>query len=370
MLIQIKIFTVLFMMLSPAFEGSYLKAFDFKILDQIIIYKEEGLYACFPNMFKINDTLVVGFSTRVTDSHYDKKGGGKRFISNDNGLSWNQTKKQLIFPGYRNNKNNYIITVPKNWREVNKDNVEKVRSEKIYVKYSKGKFWSATGIFQKKLSPKGKFISSESISLPQHALLMGTNLSSYIRNDNGLRMLSLFGKKNPSQKENQIFLLHSENDGLSWDFIIPYNYPTSINIGLGETALLETGLDSILGISRGSDGFLYSSRSFDKGRKWELPKKMSIWGYPANLIEIDKNNILCTYGYRKNPIGIRAVVLDKITLNFLSNTFIIRNNGEGNPFDSGYPMTLMLNDKTFFTVYFFTSSDRVTHIAGTRWSIN
>ena len=370
MIIQIKILTVIILMLFPISERCYLKAFDFKILDQIIIYKEEGLYACFPNMFKINDTLVIGFSTRLTDSHYDKKGGGKRYISTDNGLSWNETKKQLIFPGYRNNKNNYIITVPKNWKEVPKENLEEVRTDKIYVKYSNGKFWSATGVFQKELSSKGKLIFSESISMPQHALLMGTNLSSYIRSDDGLRILSLFGKINPNQKENQIFLLRSQNDGSSWNFIIPYKYPSSLKVGLGETALLETGLDSILGISRGSDGFLYSSRSIDRGRNWELPKKMSIFGHPANLIEIDKNKILCTYGYRKDTIGIRAVILDKKTLNILSNTFILRTNGKGNPFDSGYPMTLMLDDKIFFSTYFFTSDDKITHIAGTRWSIN
>ncbi len=370
MIIQIKILTIIFLMLIPISERCSLKAFDFKILDQIIIYKEKGIYACFPNMFKINDTLVVGFSTRLTDSHYDKKGGGKRYISTNNGLSWNETKKQLIFPGYRNNKNNYIITVPKNWKEVPKENLEEARTDKIYVKYSNGKFWSATGIFQKELSSKGRLIFSESISIPQHALLMGTNLSSYIRKDDGLRILSLFGKLNPNQKENQIFLLRSQNDGSSWDFIIPHKYPSSLKVGLGETALLETDLDSILGISRGSDGFLYSSRSIDGGRNWDLSKKMSILGHPANLIEIDKNKILCTYGYRIKPISIRAVILDKRTLNILSNTFILRQNAVGNPFDSGYPMTLMLNDRTFFTTYFFTSDDKITHIAGTKWSIN
>ena len=370
MLIQIKILTFIIFMLFPISKRCYLKAFDFKILDQIIIYKEKDLYACFPNMFSIKDTLVVGFSTRITDSHYDKKGGGKRYISTDNGLSWKETKKQLIYPGYRNNNNNYIITVPKNWKEVIKEKVDEIRADKIYVKYSNGKFWSATGIFQKELSPKGKLIFSQSIPLPQHALLMGTNLSSYIRSDDGLRILSLFGKINPNQKENQIFLLRSQNDGSSWNFIIPYKYPSSLKVGLGETALLETGLDSILGISRGSDGYLYSSRSIDGGINWELPEKMSILGHPANLIEIDKNKILCTYGYRKDPISIRAVILEKKTLNILSKTFILRTNGKGNPFDSGYPMTLMLDDKTFFTVYFFTSNDKVTHIAGTRWSIN
>jgi hypothetical protein len=370
MFVNMKIIFLLFFILLLFTEESYSKSDDFKILNQIVIFKEEGLYACFPNMFSIKDTLVVGFSTRLTNSHYDKNGGGKRFISTDSGLSWNETEKQLIFPGYKNNKSQYIITVPKNWKQINKDRVEKVKAAKIVVKYSKGKYWQSTGMFQKELSLQGKLIFSESLSLPQHALLMGTNLSSYIRKDSGLRILSLFGKIDPDQSRNQVFLLRSSNDGSSWDFIIPYNDSSLSKIGLGETALLETGIDSILGISRGSDGFLYSSRSVDDGLSWSSPKKMPIWGHPANLISIDENQILCTYGYRRNPIGVRAVVLDKNTLNIISDTFTLRNNGKGNPFDSGYPMTLILEDKTFFTSFYFTGDDGITHIAGTKWSIN
>ena len=370
MLVIINNIILLIIIVTLFTEKSFSDNYDFKILNQIIIFKEEGLYSCFPNMFKTNDTLVVGFSARVTNSHYDKKGGGKRFISTDSGLSWRETKKQIIFPGYKNKKNNYIITVPKNWREIDKEKVKEVKANNIHVKYSKGKYWKSTGIFQKKLSPEGNFIFSESISLPQHSLLMGTNLSSYIRKDSGLRILSLFGKINSNQKENQIFLLRSENDGFSWDFIVPYKYPNSLNVGLGETALLDTGIDSVIGISRGSDGFLYKSISIDNGISWALPEKMPIWGHPANLININQDQILCTYGYRKSPIGIRAVILNKKTLNIISDPFILRDNGKGNPFDSGYPMTLLIDDKTYFTTFYFTSDDGITHIAGTRWSIN
>ena len=96
---------------------------------------------------------------------------------------------------------------------------------------------------------------------------------------------------------------------------------------------------------------------------------MSIWGHPANLLKINNNQILCTYGYRKNPIGIRAVILDEHDLRIISDEFIIRSDGYGNPYDSGYPMTLKLKNGSFISCYYFTSLDNVTHIAATIWKI-
>ena len=98
---------------------------------------------------------------------------------------------------------------------------------------------------------------------------MGTNLSSYHRRDDGARLISLFGKLNNRQKENQIFILQSFDDGKKWTFIKPYSDPEKIgNIGLGETALIETEKNIIIGISRGSDGYLYSSYSKNFGSNW------------------------------------------------------------------------------------------------------
>ena len=340
----------------------------YKKIKDVIIYKEKGLYSCFPNLFLDDSLLVVGVSTRITNSHYDKKGGGKRFISNDGGLSWIETKKLNIYPGYKNKNGIYIITVPKNWQEIKYNEVEKIESSNIVIKKSNNKLWKATGIFQKILDSNGNLINSYSLSIPDHALLMGTNLSSYLSRSDGLRIIALFGKINSFQKENQIFLLHSIDEGFSWQFIKPYDYNLSFNeIGLGETALVEMGIDSILGVSRGSDGFLYSFLSFNKGLNWTLPKKLPINGYPANLLNIGNNQILCTYGYRKNPIGIRALILNKNTLNITSEEFIIRDDGYGNPFDSGYPMTIQLKDNSFFSCYYITKSDNITHVAGTKW---
>ena len=40
-----------------------------------------------PILYLVNNTIVIGFSTRNSESHYDKNGGSERLISTDNGIS-------------------------------------------------------------------------------------------------------------------------------------------------------------------------------------------------------------------------------------------------------------------------------------------
>ena len=108
--------------------------YNINIIQNKIVYKEKGIYACFPNIFTIKDTIIIGFSTRKTSSHYDKEGGGKRYISTDNGSTWYETKQNHIYPGYKNLEGNYTITVPKNWRKINKEDLQKKEMNQLPLK--------------------------------------------------------------------------------------------------------------------------------------------------------------------------------------------------------------------------------------------
>ena len=68
---------------------------------------------------------------------------------------------------------------------------------------------------------------------------------------------------------------------------------------------------------------------------------------------------------------IEKIVNDAITEYAESNDFdiILRADGKGNPYDTGYPMTINIKENTFLTCYYFTSADNITHIATTKWEI-
>lgn len=99
-----------------------------------------------------------------------------------------------------------------------------------------------------------------------------------------------------------------------------------------------------------TEGFLWQSESADAGRTWSKPVKTAIWGYPADVIELENSRLLCTYGYRRRPFGVRAVLSrDGGKTWDLDRTIVLRDDG-GNG-DLGYPSSVEMPDGRVLTVY-------------------
>ena len=58
----------------------------------------------------------------------------------------------------------------------------------------------------------------------------------------------------------------------------------------------------------GADGYLYQSFSTDDGWTWQGLKRTPIWGFPCHLLALRSGHVLCAYGYRREPFGVRAVL--------------------------------------------------------------
>ena len=119
---------------------------------------------------------------------------------------------------------------------------------------------------------------------------------------------------------------------------------------------------------RGS-GRLYQSESTDRGKTWSEPVDTGIWGYPPHLLQLQSGDILCSYGYRRGAMGVRAVLShdDGRTWD-KDNTIVLRGDGVGNPGDLGYPVSIEVEPGVILTVYYITCADGITHVAATRWA--
>ena len=53
---------------------------------------------------------------------------------------------------------------------------------------------------------------------------------------------------------------------------------------------------------------MMNGRLQSEGRTWSQPIKTAMWGFPAHLLELRDGRILCTYGYRRKPYGVRASI--------------------------------------------------------------
>ena len=139
-----------------------------------------------------------------------------------------------------------------------------------------------------------------------------------------------------------------------------------------EPALARMPDGSLLAMLRsgepGQYEYLYQSRSLDGGFTWTDPTETPMWGHPAHLLLLADGRLLCTYGYRQPPYGVRACLShDQGATWDIAREVVLRDDGESR--DLGYPSSAQLADGMLVTVYYIHGLDGIRHIAATRWPV-
>lgn len=101
---------------------------------------------------------------------------------------------------------------------------------------------------------------------------------------------------------------------------------------------------------------VFQSVSYDKGKTWSYPKMLldKTGGAPPHLILLSSGVLLSTYGRRKQPYGIMAMVSLDGGENWEKDIRIYENTVSD---DLGYPSTVELPDGTLLTVFYATESE-------------
>ena len=113
--------------------------------------------------------------------------------------------------------------------------------------------------------------------------------------------------------------------------------------------------------------WLESFRSPDDGRSWDPLDAPTIdnAGNPPHLIDLADGRWVLTYGYRREPYGIRARLSEDRGVTWGPER-ILRDDGGG--WDLGYPRTVQRADGRLVTVYYFQDGRRKErHLAATLW---
>lgn len=176
------------------------------------------------------------------------------------------------------------------------------------------------------------------------------------------------------------YVLRSTDGGCNWRLHDLCSHVTGVPGN--ETAVCETRPDMLTALVRGEfgpgDHHLLQLWSDDGGKTWTEPIKTEIWGHPAHLLKLRDGRILCTHGYRRDPLGVRAVLSEDGGETWdVAGSVVLRDDSTGHsPYrgegtgvgDVGYPMSMQLPAGDVLTAYYITPADNVTHSAVTRWT--
>ncbi|MCS6908013.1 MAG: sialidase family protein [Anaerolineales bacterium] len=166
----------------------------------------------------------------------------------------------------------------------------------------------------------------------------------------------------------KVFLLRSRDGGQSWEQ--PVAVAQAEGLCFEEPTLLYLPDGQLLMLLReNTTHVLHQTFSEDGGFSWTAPVATSIWGYPAHLLLLPDGRILCVYGYRRPPFGIRAVISPDLGKTWnVEETLVIREDLPNG--DLGYPSSILCSDGTIFTVYYGQDCEGVTCIMASCYSLN
>ena len=165
------------------------------------------------------------------------------------------------------------------------------------------------------------------------------------------------------------FLIRSTDGGRTWGGLegiamdpegaTPFAEPTLLALPHGCLLchLRTTG-------AKADPGAIWQTESSDGGRSWSLPRKLPLWGYRQSLALLTNGDVLCVYGYRRYPMGVRgAVSHDGGRTWDPADEFPIR--WDGVHHDLGYPAAVPLGGGRAFVAYYInTVGDPFSYICG------
>ena len=221
--------------------------------------------------------------------------------------------------------------------------------------------------------------------LPFFALIRnGTDLISCILPDDTI-VHQVYGSEAAGDPF-RAWVLRSADAGDTWEMATmaydggehPFNEASLLHLAGGRIVAMVRTSSSSKGIPD-DEKYLWQTHSDDGGKTWSAVQKTPMWGYPAQLLLLRNGDVLCSYGHRRPPYGVRACLSrDGCETWEIDHEIVLRADGlttdgvltgKGTPADLGYPRTVELTDGSLFTVYYFTLGDSVTHVAATKWTL-
>ena len=349
----------------------------------VLVYKNKDSYVHNPVVELLqNGEMVCTFreaARRRVRTHIDMTSKAVMVRSKDEGRSWNRATHQIIYeekgcgiqdPSIRQLKDGTLICNYFVWK-LGGQNDFPVNHAWLQTSDADHYSW-VTGSYTIRSSDNGK-TWKKPVKVPSLTGDCTATADPVIELANG-ELLIPIEMEAPGERT-KTGVARSRDKGKSWtDPVIAAADPLG-RFSFHETGLLQVPSGKIIGIHRVHQlgeyeygWYLYQTDSHDDGKTWTPPRKLPMWGGPAHLIRLQSGSILCVYGYRRPPFGVRACLShdDGETWD-IANEFIIR--ADGIDADVGYPTSVQLPDGTIFTAWYMSEPDHEKKPVGVKFSI-
>ncbi len=369
-----------------------------------IIYREKNRYCSFPHIVNVDGKLIAVFrraskfsveaALNGVHTHHDPDSEICMIESYDNGDSWDIDTFKIIY------KSEYGVNDPsitllsngdlilrfvalkishsENFKKTNKflfshrsehELVAEVVNNLALISKNNGKDWEELG--ELKCDEIGPSCSRDPI----------------VQLDDGSLVAPVY--TGAPQRSDISWLIRSFDNGVTWcsPTVIAIDQAGEFSqmqgINFNETSVISNGNGDLIALIRGDEAFvtedqfmpvggigkLYISRSLDGGLCWSKPADTGIFGQPGQIQKLkDNSGYLITFGYRKKPFGVRALVLDLDFKRISDKDFIIE---EGFPsWDCGYPFSLEIENNLIITVYYANEESGERFIKYKKWKLD
>ena len=355
-----------------------------KIRD-IIIYEDSSFHCAFPSISKRrNGDVIVAFRrapnreiySEARTTHVDPNSYLVKVTSKD-GINWDQ-EPSLIYahpfggsqdPCMLQLRDGTILCTSYAWAFVRPDGVKEIKRPVFegqsgvvflggYVLRSTdgAKSWQGP-YYPPHIAPE---INHNALGVP----LPAYNRGALFEGKDGRIFWVVAASDSNQPKKTSNHLLISEDKGLTWKYSCPV--ATDDNASFNEASIYETPKGDLVAFLRSAnlDDQACIARSADGGKTFQPWQKMGFQGHPLHALRLPDNRVLLTYGYRHNPYGIRARILNAECTDFATAPEIILRD-DGGTTDIGYPWAVMLDKRRILVTYYFSVNGGPQHIAGT-----
>ena len=353
-----------------------------KIKD-LVIYQHDQFYCAFPSVVcRPDGELLVAFRRapdrrslgEESNSHTDPNSYLVLVRSKDNARTWT-TDPELIFahpyggsqdPCMVQLKDGSIICTSYGWALLKPEAAAKMTATPkhgnfvflggyLLISKDSGRSWQGPNLPPP--MPDSKNIGLFNKPLPAY------NRGALCQGRDG-RLFWVVAEMEQHQPQlTSVHLMISTDQGGTWKYSCPLAQDPKVFFN--ETSIYETPKGDLVAFIRTAkfNDHTVIARSTDGGKSFHPWVDAGFQGHPHHALRLPDQRVLLVYGYRHQPFGIRARVLDAECTNAATAPEIVLRE-DGGTGDLGYPWAALMKDGRVLVTYYFNQKDGTRHIAG------